>query len=126
MKYSNVDSAYIRKRISETNWEDRRVIDDLIRLREGILNPPTTASSARSWCPLRDRLHDEWLILLRECGEKYYQKEMERQRKQAIREATEREEWKAKQLEEERRQREELADWLRAGGKGPGNASSLG
>jgi|ETNmetMinimDraft_26_1059896.scaffolds.fasta_scaffold194148_1 hypothetical protein len=34
MDYTNIESGFIRDRLRETSWENRRYIDELLRLRE--------------------------------------------------------------------------------------------
>jgi len=115
-RYSNIDSAYIQDRIGSTAFEDRNLIDDLIRLHGWIRREPATASSARAYAVLRRRHHDAWVTLFREFSAEAYaawietNERAERNRQLRL-ELSER--------EEEARRQAELEDWLRAGGAPP-------
>ena len=115
-KYSSVESPYIRSRIASTPFQDRKVIDDLIRLHKWIRCEPTTASSARAYGALRRRHHEAWLALLREYSEAEYAAWIA-DHERAEREEQERLEREARQ--EEVREQAELEDWITAGGLPP-------
>ncbi len=115
-KYSTIDSPYIQSRIAVTPFEDRKIIDDLIRLHGWVRSEPTTATSARAYAIVRRRHHDAWVTLFREHSEDAYaawltaNERAERQRQLRLERA---------EQEEEARTEAEMEDWLRAGGRPP-------
>jgi len=115
-KYSDVDSPFIRKRIAETRWEDRGIIDDLITLYWWVRRAPTTASSARAYVMLRKRLHDEWVTLFREYSKEAYARWLQESERIARNHDRLRMRYEAAARAEEQA---ELEDWIRVGGRRP-------
>lgn len=114
MKYSKIKSDYIRNRLAETVWADRRYIDDLIRLLQFVTLKVTTASTARSRSVLQQQYPDDWLELCREHSEDKYQHELAQREaaRQFSETATARTEADRKAQEAQSRR-----DWESAGGQ---------
>lgn len=110
MKYSEIESHHIRGRVSETRWDDRQYIDDLVVLCRFVAQEPTSAVSARLRGTLVERYPDDWLELCREHSDEKYREQL------ALREETTR----ARARVEAGREAEEAearAEWLKAGGR---------
>lgn len=114
MKYSEIQSPYIRKKLEETSWENREYIHDLLKLYEWIRNPPQSLCSIAGCGHMQSRLHEDWLALLREYSEKAYQEHIEWEAENNRRRDKAR---KLRQAREEAERQAELEDWLKAGGK---------
>ncbi len=112
-EYSNIESPYLQKLISQTHWEDRDLIKNLMVLRGFILRPPQTASAARLYDVLRQNHPDHFEALFREHSEVGYQKWVERNERA---EGESREQVEREAARHRFEDQAEYEDWLRAGG----------
>ena len=111
MLYSQITSSYIKLLISQTNWENHVLIDDLIKLEEYIKKGwPSTYIGSLHYASLKYNHHNHYLNLLKEIDiKKYNQVMIDLEREKKISEETE--------IINSDRINEIKKDWLIAGGK---------
>jgi hypothetical protein len=110
LPYSSVESFWLRERLAETPWMERRKIDDLIQLDGFIRHGIRQWLAGMHYRMLLDQYPEESLILLREFSEDRYEAEVQHRRERQRRH----EDWTAAAREKEAEQHD---DWLRAGGR---------
>ena len=76
MKYSEIQSEYIKKKIQETSWSEHEKIDELICLYKYIRQPPVQYNSGWHFGYLKSHYAEEYLELLREFSLEAYQIEI--------------------------------------------------
>jgi hypothetical protein len=110
MNYSEITSDYIKTLMFNSSWQDHKRIDDLICLRNYILNPPRNWSGGMAFTHLKTQYRAEYLDLLREHSPDALAKVLREE--QAINEK------RIKlQTEYDAQEMKEKSSWLLAGGK---------
>lgn len=66
MKYSEIKSPYIIKKLQGTTWENRNYIDDLISLHHYMIKGVSHYISANLFSDLKLRYQEEYLKLIQE------------------------------------------------------------
>lgn len=110
MKYTEIQSEYIKKKIQETSWLEHEKIDELICLYKYIRRPPTQFNSGMHFNYLKNHYEEEYFELIREFSEAAYQLAIEEKvnkKKKSI-ELAEMASKKETQLKQE---------WIKSGGK---------
>ena len=117
MKYSNIKSPFIKKKLKKTAWDNRSYIDDLIKLYEYMTSGIKSWIAASLFSDLTYKYRKEYLELIKEDidlnpNEKriiMYPKHINDmiQRNKKIRQ------WKKEELRKEKLKHK---DWLKSGG----------
>jgi hypothetical protein len=110
MKYAEIKSEFIKRKIRETSWIEHEKIDELICLFKYIRQPPMQYNSGWHFSYLKSHYEEEYLELLHEFSSEAYQSALEEFEKKK-KKNSEREEL-AKKEETKLKQ-----EWLKAGGQ---------
>lgn len=111
-KYTQIKSEFIKKKLSETPWENRKYIEDLMFLERAILNNFENLGviGSMSLANLRRKNEKEFLEICNELDPKGY-KDI---RKQEQKEKNKNE----KQKNKEKKELEKIKEnWIKAGGR---------
>jgi len=110
MKYSTINSDYLKKLIQSTTWSDHQKIDELISLTNYIQHPPRTFNGGMHYSYLKSKYESDFLLLLKEFSEAKYQDELSKRKAETV---------SIKKLEKSviRKDSALIKDWLKAGGR---------
>ena len=66
MKYSNIKSPFIKKKLQNTTWENRTYIDDLVKLHKYMTNGIKSWIAASLFSDLTYKYRKEYIELIKE------------------------------------------------------------
>ena len=66
MKYSNIKSPFIKKKLQNTSWENRTYIDDLVKLHKYMISGIKSWIAASVFSELTYKYRKEYLELIKE------------------------------------------------------------
>ena len=109
-KFTEIKSSYIKGKLAKTNWDNRSYIEDLISLREQIINHPNSFLGSLAFSSRKNKYQEEYLELCKEVSHEMYEKEITRLENE-----------KSEREKDEGNQKIKIAelkkDWLEAGGR---------
>ncbi|MFB6143690.1 MAG: hypothetical protein ABEJ98_00115 [Candidatus Nanohaloarchaea archaeon] len=114
--YDQVESDYIKKKISGGDFQDREFrsyIDTLIYLEEKILNGASGYADSMKLHQTRNRLREEYRLIYREVEPEKYSEKLARETVQAIEETLEPDKFKTQEIIERLENRK---DWEKVAG----------
>ncbi|MCK4730414.1 MAG: hypothetical protein KAT28_03790 [Candidatus Aenigmarchaeota archaeon] len=107
-------SEFIKKKIKETLWKDRKYIEDLIRIERYALGEYFGWVTGYIVADLKENYPKEWEIIHQELNPKGYKKMLEQAKKERENEKREGIKIRKEETEEEKR---DLREWKKLGGK---------
>ena len=107
-------SEFVKKKIKETSWKDRKYIEDLIRIERYALGEYGGWTTGYMIVQLKEKYPKEWKIIHQELNPKGYKKTLKEEKEERLKEKREEEKFEKEEAEEEKR---DLKEWKKLGGK---------
>ena len=115
-KYTSTVSPFIIQKIKTTSWSNRTYINDLLKIRNWIINEPKGFISGQHLWHFRNKYPKEYLALLEEINPEKYKVELIHKEDELLQKWNRLKEQKAYNKQEEANEMEEYQEWMAIGG----------
>ena len=111
-KYTSSVSPFIVQKIKTTSWSNRTYINDLLKIRNWIINEPKGFISGQRFWHFRKKYPKEYLALLKEINPEKYQYEIIHREELLAQKWNRLKERKSNKMKEEVKEMEEYQEWM--------------
>ena len=115
-KYTSSVSPFIVQKIKTTSWSNRTYINDLLKIRNWIINEPKGFNSGQHFWHYRNKYSQEYLALLEEINPVKYQFELIHRDEELAKKWNRLKQQKAIEMQEDAKEMEEYQEWMALGG----------